>query len=231
MLTEGVPPAMIENAAQAWPACRSGRCRSTTRWRSTSPARSSRRPRRSSARRRSIPAQETLLAAMVERHGRLGRKNGKGFYDYPGSKGQKRLWPGLARSRRQAARSRDRRRRGAEAAASWSSRRWRRPAPWRRASSPIRARPMSARSSASASRPFTGGTLSYIDGMGAKAFVTLCEALAASHGAALRADRAAARDGGEGRDLLRPVRPAERRRRKAGRHPHLVLLPARGRRV
>ncbi len=49
-------------------------------------------------------------------------------------------------------------------------------------SSPIRARPMSARSSASASRPITGGTLSYIDGMGAPAFVELCEALAKKHG-------------------------------------------------
>ncbi len=32
---------------------------------------------------------------MVEKNGRSGRKNGKGFYDYP--QGQpKRLWPGLA---------------------------------------------------------------------------------------------------------------------------------------
>ena len=30
--------------------------------------------------------------------------------------------------------------------------------------------------------PYTGGTLSYIDGMGAKAFVALCEKLAARHG-------------------------------------------------
>ncbi len=30
--------------------------------------------------------------------------------------------------------------------------------------------------------PFTGGTLSYIDGMGTKAFVALCDALAAKHG-------------------------------------------------
>ena len=41
------------------------------------------------------PAQKKLLEEMVEKHGRLGRKNGKGFYDYP--QGQpKRLWPGLA---------------------------------------------------------------------------------------------------------------------------------------
>src|SRR5581483_6584541 len=39
--------------------------------------------------------QKKLLENMVEKHGRFGRKNGKGFYDYP--QGQpKKLWPGLA---------------------------------------------------------------------------------------------------------------------------------------
>jgi 3-hydroxyacyl-CoA dehydrogenase/enoyl-CoA hydratase/3-hydroxybutyryl-CoA epimerase len=39
--------------------------------------------------------QKWLLQELVEKRGRLGRKNGKGFYDYPQS-GPKRLWPGLA---------------------------------------------------------------------------------------------------------------------------------------
>jgi 3-hydroxyacyl-CoA dehydrogenase / enoyl-CoA hydratase / 3-hydroxybutyryl-CoA epimerase len=41
------------------------------------------------------PAQKKLLEEMVEKLGRLGRKNGKGFYDYPQS-APKRLWPGLS---------------------------------------------------------------------------------------------------------------------------------------
>jgi 3-hydroxyacyl-CoA dehydrogenase/enoyl-CoA hydratase/3-hydroxybutyryl-CoA epimerase len=40
-------------------------------------------------------ASEDIIEAMVEKHGRIGRKAGKGFYDYPAD-GAKRLWPGLA---------------------------------------------------------------------------------------------------------------------------------------
>ena len=40
------------------------------------------------------PRQKTLLEEMVEKRGRFGRKNGKGFYDYPAN-GPKKLWPGL----------------------------------------------------------------------------------------------------------------------------------------
>jgi 3-hydroxyacyl-CoA dehydrogenase / enoyl-CoA hydratase / 3-hydroxybutyryl-CoA epimerase len=41
------------------------------------------------------PAQKKLLEDMVEKSGRLGRKNAKGFYDYPQGS-PKRLWQGLA---------------------------------------------------------------------------------------------------------------------------------------
>jgi 3-hydroxyacyl-CoA dehydrogenase/enoyl-CoA hydratase/3-hydroxybutyryl-CoA epimerase len=42
------------------------------------------------------PAQKKLIEAMVVKEGRFGRKNGKGFYDYPAN-GPKSLWPGLAK--------------------------------------------------------------------------------------------------------------------------------------
>jgi 3-hydroxyacyl-CoA dehydrogenase/enoyl-CoA hydratase/3-hydroxybutyryl-CoA epimerase len=41
------------------------------------------------------PRQKKLLQEMVEKRGRFGRKNGKGFYDYPAN-GPKKLWPDLA---------------------------------------------------------------------------------------------------------------------------------------
>ncbi len=42
-------------------------------------------------------AQKKLIVEMVEKQDRMGRKNGKGFYEYPPKgKGSKHLWPGLA---------------------------------------------------------------------------------------------------------------------------------------
>ncbi|MDE2016188.1 MAG: enoyl-CoA hydratase/isomerase family protein [Hyphomicrobiales bacterium] len=42
------------------------------------------------------PAHMALMHEMVDIDGRFGRKNGKGFYDYPAG-GKKALWPGLAK--------------------------------------------------------------------------------------------------------------------------------------
>ena len=95
MLMEGVPAAMIENvgahgrhAGRPAVAQRRGRARS----RLEDPAR---RPRPISAPQAVDPQQKSLLEELVEKRGRLGRKNGKGFYDYPQG-APKRLWPGLA---------------------------------------------------------------------------------------------------------------------------------------
>jgi 3-hydroxyacyl-CoA dehydrogenase/enoyl-CoA hydratase/3-hydroxybutyryl-CoA epimerase len=39
---------------------------------------------------------DIVIPMMVDKHGRFGRKNGKGFYDYPADGGAKTLWPGLS---------------------------------------------------------------------------------------------------------------------------------------
>jgi 3-hydroxyacyl-CoA dehydrogenase/enoyl-CoA hydratase/3-hydroxybutyryl-CoA epimerase len=126
------------------------------------------------------PAQETLLRAMVTGHGRLGRKNGKGFYDYP-AHGQKALWPGLSEFRQRALdpdqtditelKQRFLVIQAVEAA--------------RTIEDGVVTDPREADVGSIIGfgfAPFTGGTLSYIDGMGAANFVALCERLRQKHG-------------------------------------------------
>ncbi len=96
------------------------------------------------------PRQKTLLEEMVAKRGRYGRKNGKGFYDYP-QNGPKRLWRGLS-DLQPTKLDPDTIDVGNSKHGCWRCRRWKPPAASRRASSPTCAKPMSARSSASASR-------------------------------------------------------------------------------
>jgi 3-hydroxyacyl-CoA dehydrogenase/enoyl-CoA hydratase/3-hydroxybutyryl-CoA epimerase len=95
MLLEGVPPAMIENAAKmagmpVGPLALNDEVAIDLALRILRATKAQLGADAIDAR------QEALLTRMVEGHGRLGRKNGKGFYDYPEQGRGKRLWPGLS---------------------------------------------------------------------------------------------------------------------------------------
>jgi 3-hydroxyacyl-CoA dehydrogenase/enoyl-CoA hydratase/3-hydroxybutyryl-CoA epimerase len=126
------------------------------------------------------PAQEKLLEEMVVKLGRFGRKNGKGFYDYPAS-GPKVLWPSLADLQPEkldpdsldVAELKQRLlvTQAVEAA--------------RTVEDGVVVDPREADVGSIIGfgfAPFTGGALSYIDFMGTKNFVALCDSLAAKHG-------------------------------------------------
>ncbi len=179
MLMEGVPPAMIENVARmaGMPV---GPLSLNDEVALDLALRIVRATEKQVGRQAVDPVQEALLVAMVEGQGRLGRKNGKGFYDYP-EKGQKSLWPGLSDivGRRldpdslsvETLKQRFLVVQAVEAA--------------RTVEEGIITDPREADVGSILGfgfAPFTGGTLSYIDGMGVKAFVARCEALAAEFG-------------------------------------------------
>ncbi len=125
--------------------------------------------------------QKELLETLVEKEGRLGRKNKKGFYDYPEEGRGKSLWPGLKDLQPTHLDADDidveelKHRflviQAVEAA--------------RVVEDGVVTDPREADVGAILGfgfAPFTGGPLSYIDGMGAENFVALCEDLAAKHG-------------------------------------------------
>jgi 3-hydroxyacyl-CoA dehydrogenase / enoyl-CoA hydratase / 3-hydroxybutyryl-CoA epimerase len=123
-------------------------------------------------------AADRLIAEMVERQGRPGRRAGKGFYDYPPD-GPKRLWPGLSRLAP-----------SAEAQPSLDEVKTRYLAiqaleAARCLEENVVTDPADADVGALLGwgfAPWTGGPLSYIDMLGTAAFVELCDRLAQRHG-------------------------------------------------
>jgi 3-hydroxyacyl-CoA dehydrogenase/enoyl-CoA hydratase/3-hydroxybutyryl-CoA epimerase len=93
MLTEGVPAPMIENVGRmagmpVGPLSLNDEVAVDLAWKILKATEADLGPDSVDAK------QKALLQEMVEKRGRYGRKNGKGFYDYP-QNGPKRLWPGL----------------------------------------------------------------------------------------------------------------------------------------
>jgi len=126
-------------------------------------------------------AQKKLMIEMVEKQGRFGRKNGKGFYDYPEKGKGKSLWPGIAALQPkhlppdtldvEELKQRFLVVQAVEAA--------------RTVEDHVIVDPREADVGSILGfgfAPFTGGTLSYIDFMGTKKFVELCHKLEAKYG-------------------------------------------------
>jgi 3-hydroxyacyl-CoA dehydrogenase / enoyl-CoA hydratase / 3-hydroxybutyryl-CoA epimerase len=93
MLTEGVPAAMIENVGRmagmpVGPLSLNDEVAVDLAWKILKATEADLGAKAID------PRQKKLLEEMVEKRGRFGRKNGKGFYDYPAN-GPKRLWPDL----------------------------------------------------------------------------------------------------------------------------------------
>ena len=179
MLADGVPPAMIENVGRmagmpVGPLALNDEVAVDLAWKILKATEADLGAKAIE------PRQKALLEEMVEKRGRYGRKNGKGFYDYPQS-GPKRLWPGLADLQPKKL------------------------DPDTIDIAELKARLLAMQALETARcieegvvtdmreadvgsilgfgfAPFTGGTISYIDGMGSKAFVALCNKLAKDHG-------------------------------------------------
>jgi 3-hydroxyacyl-CoA dehydrogenase / enoyl-CoA hydratase / 3-hydroxybutyryl-CoA epimerase len=179
MFMEGVPAAMIENVARmagmpVGPLSLNDEVALDLGWKILKAMEADLGPKAVD------PAQKALLQELVEKRGRLGRKNGKGFYDYPQG-GPKRLWPGLAELQPkkldpdtidiQELKDRLLAVQALEAARTVEE----------GVITDVREADIGSILGWGFA-PFTGGTLSYIDMMGTKKFVALCQELEKKYG-------------------------------------------------
>jgi 3-hydroxyacyl-CoA dehydrogenase/enoyl-CoA hydratase/3-hydroxybutyryl-CoA epimerase len=179
MLAEGVPAAMIENVGRmagmpVGPLSLNDEVAVDLAWKILKATEADLGPKAVD------PRQKALLSEMVEKLGRLGRKNGKGFYDYP-EKAPKKLWPGLADLQKtkldpdtidiQELKDRLLAMQALETARCFEE----------GVLTDVREADVGSILGFGFA-PFTGGTLSYIDMMGPKNFVALCERLQRKYG-------------------------------------------------
>jgi 3-hydroxyacyl-CoA dehydrogenase/enoyl-CoA hydratase/3-hydroxybutyryl-CoA epimerase len=128
-----------------------------------------------------------LINTMVDKHGRHGRKNGKGFYDYPDKPKKKHLWPGLKELYPQLKTDEvdveELKQRFLVSIALEATRTMQEGI----VTDPREADVGSILGFGFA--PYTGGAISYIDAMGAAKFEELCRKLARKHGRHFRPTR------------------------------------------
>ena len=179
MLAEGVPAAMIENVGRmagmpVGPLSLNDEVAVDLAWKILKATEADLGPKAID------PRQKALLEEMVEKRGRFGRKNGKGFYDYPAT-GPKRLWPGLADLQKkkldpekidvQELKDRLLAMQALETARCFEE----------KVLTDVREADVGSILGFGFA-PFSGGTLSYIDMMGTKRFVELCRKLEKKYG-------------------------------------------------
>ncbi|MEN3791182.1 3-hydroxyacyl-CoA dehydrogenase NAD-binding domain-containing protein [Fulvimarina sp. MAC3] len=178
MLVEGVPPAMIENAAKA-----AGMPVGPLALNDEVAVDLSEKIMKATMRdmgEDSVDPEHYKLVTSMTASGRLGRKAGKGFYDYPEKPAKKHLWPELKTLYPQKAadevdfdelKNRFLATMSLEAA--------------RTMEEGVVVDPREADVGSILGfgyAPYTGGAISYIDGMGASSFIDMCAGLAEKYG-------------------------------------------------
>ncbi len=179
MLIEGVPPAMIENAAKfagmpVGPLALNDEVAIDLSYKILKATVAD------LGEKAVDPRHMDLVKKMVEGEGRFGRKNAKGFYDYPAKPAKKSLWPGLkdlhAQKKPEDVDMDVLKQRFLVTIALEAA---------RTVEEGIVTDPREADVGSILGfgfAPYTGGALSYIDGMGVKTFVELAEKLSQTYG-------------------------------------------------
>jgi 3-hydroxyacyl-CoA dehydrogenase/enoyl-CoA hydratase/3-hydroxybutyryl-CoA epimerase len=181
MLIEGIPAPMIENAAKA-AGMPVGPLALTDETAVDLAQKIMHQTARDLGEKAVDPRQMALIDAMVDKFDRKGRKNGKGFYDYPEAAGaKKKLWPGLKdlypQKKPEEIDFEELKQRLLVVIALEAA---------RVMEEGIVTDPREADVGsilAFGFAPYTGGTLSYIDGIGAKEFVAVAKRLQKKYGA------------------------------------------------